>query len=165
MIATSMFLTAKTIVDLNAQKPRVATATEREPVVVILDKAKLYELVNTERVNAGLPPLVVNPLLEQSACLKAQDMVERDYWSHDSPEGEEPWRFFVQVGYAYSHVGENQAYGYNSETETVHNWMSSISHKENILSSYADTGICVLNNISYQSDDVTNLVVQHFGTQ
>ncbi len=49
---------------------------------------------NTERSSNGLPALSINDKLNQAAQAKANDMVARDYWSHNTPDGQEPWVFF-----------------------------------------------------------------------
>ena len=45
---------------------------------------------NKTRVNYGLDPFVENPKLDIAALLKAQDMIEKDYFNHYSPEGKAP---------------------------------------------------------------------------
>jgi uncharacterized protein YkwD len=130
-----------------------------------LDKDKLYPLISIERVKAGLAPLTVNPLLEQSACAKAQHMVDNKYWAHYAPDGTTPWYFMHNVGYIYDKAGENLLYGAYSEEKGVKGWMNSPSHKVNILGTYVETGICVINDVPFQEMKRTNIVVQHFGTQ
>lgn len=149
---------------VQATAPITASIEQPEPVPQ-LNKDKLYALISLERVRAGLAPLTVNPLLEQSACLKAQDMVARNYWSHNAPDGTQPWYFFQQAGYYYTRAGENLLYSYGSDQSAVNGWMNSPTHKANLLGDYAETGMCVLNDITYQGEKHSNLVVQHFGTQ
>jgi len=143
---------------------QVASQSIQQPKPVTLNKQHIYELINAERANAGLAPLATNTLLENSACAKAQHMIDNNYWGHVAPDGTQPWYFFDQAGYAYSRAGENLAYGHNTEESVISVWMNSPTHKENILGDYQEDGLCVLNNITYQGYVGTNLIVHHFGT-
>ena len=147
-----------------ATAPKTATVEAPKPVAT-LNKDKLYALISLERVRAGLAPLTVNVLLEQSACAKAQYMIDKNYWSHDAPDGTQPWYFFEQAGYVYDRAGENQAYNHRTDASLVAAWMNSPLHKQNILGDYKETGICVMNDVAFQGKESTNVIVQHFGTQ
>ena len=48
--------------------------------------ARLFELVNTERVKVGVAPLIIDERLNQSAQFKADNIVKRNYFSHFDPE-------------------------------------------------------------------------------
>lgn len=131
-------------------------------------KQEIIALVNAERVKNGLNPLEENDLLDKSAELKAKDMLERDYWSHNSPEGVETWIFFKKVGYPYLEAGENQAKNFYDVNSIVDGWMLSPSHKENILKVYyEETGVGVVYSTkdSYLFNRGSLVVVQHFGTR
>lgn len=125
---------------------------------------KIVELTNQKRVEAGAPPLDLDPQLTQAALAKAADMFAHDYWAHVSPQGREPWAFVVESGYRYRYAGENLARDFSNPREVVEAWMASPSHKENLLSSrYQDIGVAVVDG---ELNDVeTTLVVQLFGTK
>lgn len=55
-----------------------------------LTKTSLVDLANVSREQSGFQPLRENPVLNQAAYLKAQDMIEKDYFAHYSPEGVSP---------------------------------------------------------------------------
>lgn len=117
---------------------------------------------NMERMKAGLAPLKVNELLNAAAQLKAKDMLERQYWAHNSPDGVEPWFFFKKAGYAYQSAGENLARDFMNTSDMLTAWMSSPTHKANILQpKYEEIGVAVVNGM-FQGVETT-LVVQHFG--
>src|SRR5262245_27999830 len=46
---------------------------------------------NNQRASNGLGGLHLNDKLNQAAQAKANDMVARNYWSHDTPDGNPPW--------------------------------------------------------------------------
>ena len=129
-----------------------------------LTKTSLFEFTNSTRESLGLQPLKENPLLNTAAFLKARDMLEKNYFSHQGPEGLSPWYWFREVGYNYRSAGENLAIGF-LDSEQVHQaWMNSSTHKENILNpNYQEIGIAVLKG-DFQGNETT-LVVQLFGFQ
>ena len=111
---------------------------------------KVHELINEERTSRGLNPLSWNGKLAQAALNHSTDMAKRDYFAHDSPDGQDfQWRY-SQVGFSCSvrlgnviyGGGENIMYldGYYGvdtiATETVDGWMNSPGHRENILTPY-----------------------------
>jgi uncharacterized protein YkwD len=104
-----------------------------EVVELSFSPKNLLKLTNLEREKEGLRTLTLNPLLNESSKLKAEDIQEKAYWAHDSPEGVEPWHFFDITGYSYSHAGENLARGYKKGSEVIQAWMVSTDHRENML--------------------------------
>lgn len=127
-----------------------------------ITKNALVQLINGERQDFGLKTLKENSQLNEAAYLKAQDMLEKDYFSHQSPEGLTPWYWFKEVGYSYQVAGENLAIGFLDSKEVVQAWMASPSHKQNIINSkYTETGIAVLRG-DFQGNDVI-VAVQVFG--
>jgi hypothetical protein len=127
-----------------------------------LTKISLFELANASRQNLGFYPLEENQALNEAAYLKAEDMLEKGYFAHYSPEGITPWYWLERSGYDYTAAGENLAVGF-LESEQVHRaWMDSPSHKKNILNpNYREMGIAVLRG-DFQGGQ-TALVVQFFG--
>jgi uncharacterized protein YkwD len=68
-------------------------------------------------------------------------MVDRHYFSHTSPDGQEPAARAKAAGYPRP-VGENIAVGYSDAFAVMAGWLSSHGHKANILNcDYARTGI------------------------
>jgi hypothetical protein len=123
----------------------------------------IVELTNEERLDKAVPTLRHNTLLDETARRKAQDMVENEYFAHDSPEGVEPWHWFDEVGYNYVHAGENLAIYFDESEEVVEAWMESPLHKQNILKNeYTEIGVAAIEG-TYKGYD-TVFVVQHFGT-
>jgi hypothetical protein len=90
------------------------------------------------------------------------DMLNENYFAHTSPDGITPWYWISKAGYKYVAAGENLAKGF-TESEYVHEaWMSSPSHKANILNStYQDVGIAVVEGTI--NGEKTTIAVQFFG--
>lgn len=120
----------------------------------------ILNLVNQDRIAQGLSELTLNPTLNLAAMAKAEDMLNRDYFSHDGPDGKEPWYWFKALGYNYSYAGENLAEGYTDPIDLEHSWMTSPSHRANILSPfYSEVGLAVVN------ENDRNIIVQFFGSK
>ncbi len=103
---------------------------------------------NAERAKVGEEPLAYNEQLSSAAFLKAQDMLNQQYWAHVAPDGTTPWQWFAKVGYNYAYAGENLAKNFTSTNTTVAAWMESVHHRENILNkNYKDVGFAVVDGV------------------
>lgn len=100
------------------------------------------ELVNRDRTLNKLKPLVADPLLSQAAQLYAEDMLNRNYFSHISPEGKNPRdRYVTAGGSPRVGVGENIAKAeirglgltYGEAEKFQRGWMYSNGHRANLL--------------------------------
>ncbi len=128
-----------------------------------ITRTALQSFINQSRESAGLNSLVENQKLTQAAQLKAQDMVQNNYFSHTSPSGITPWYWFKQIGYNYKYAGENLAIGFYDSREVYNAWLNSPSHKANILNpNYTEVGTAVLGGFGNKD---TIVVVQEFGAQ
>lgn len=125
----------------------------------------LLASTNNARAANGLAPLSLNSQLNNSAQAKAQDMANKNYWAHVSPDGTQPWYFFDQAGYAYIRAGENLAYGFMTSQGAVDGWMNSATHRANILGDYYDVGFGIVNAPDYQSNGQQTIVVAHYGAK
>jgi uncharacterized protein YkwD len=119
---------------------------------------------NDQRIANGLGSLALNGQLNQAAQAKANDMAARNYWSHNTPDGQTPWTFVTAAGYNYQAIGENLAYGFATSSDTITGWMNSPGHRANILNSnYLDVGFGIVNIPDYQSSGPQTLVVAFYG--
>jgi hypothetical protein len=122
----------------------------------------LVDLTNSERHLLSLNQLQANPLLEEAARRKAEDMARKSYFAHVSPEGLTPWHWFDNVGYNFRYAGENLAINFSDSNDVVKAWMNSPSHRANILSGqFTEIGIATAKG-RYQGRETT-FVVQMFG--
>lgn len=104
----------------------------------------MLELVNKERKKLGFKELKLDVTLAKIARLHSQDMLERGYFSHYSPEGESVADRAQKNNIDFLVIGENLAYAPN--LEAAHKGlMNSQGHRANILSTdYGKIGIGVL---------------------
>jgi hypothetical protein len=123
----------------------------------------LLDGTNAQRAANGEGALTLNAQLDQAAQAKANDMAARNYWSHNTPDGQTPWTFVSAAGYNYQAVGENLAYGFATSSDTITGWMNSPGHRANILNSvYVDVGFGVINIPDYQNSGPQTLVVAFY---
>ncbi len=121
---------------------------------------KLLADTNVERQQDQEQSLRLNSQLTQAAQAKAADMASRDYWSHVTPDGKQPWSFIDTVGYQYSSAGENLAYGFGSADATVYGWMNSAEHRANILDKdYREVGFGIATTPDFQGHGRQTIVV------
>lgn len=103
---------------------------------------QVVDLVNKERAAAGLTALKANTKLADVAEKKAEDMRDKNYFSHTSPTYGSPFDMMKQFGITYKSAGENIAKGQKTPQSVMNGWMNSQGHKENILSSkYTEIGV------------------------
>ena len=78
------------------------------------------------------------------ATIKSQDMINKNYFDHNSPTYGSPFDMMKQFGVSYRAAGENIAMGQRSPKEVVTAWMNSEGHRKNILnSSFTKIGVGV----------------------
>ncbi|MFA6392971.1 MAG: CAP domain-containing protein [Candidatus Paceibacterota bacterium] len=101
----------------------------------------LASLTNDERRAENLNTLTVNPILNKAAEMKANDMATKSYFAHTSPEGKTPWYWLGEVGYQYQYAGENLAINFTDSKDVTTAWMTSPTHKANIVKgNYTEIG-------------------------
>lgn len=109
------------------------------------EEAKMVELVNQARAEAGLKPLTVDTSLANVARIKSKDMHDNKYFSHQSPTYGSPFDMMREFGIQYRGAAENIAK--NSSVQAAHtSLMNSEGHRRNILNpSYTHIGIGIYN--------------------
>ena len=112
----------------------------------------MLERHNETRKKHGLKALCVHPTLTRAARAHSQDMLNKDYTSHYSLNGDSVKsrleRFgYTFDGYSYYAMGENIAWGcgsYGAPDRIFTWWMHSSVHRHNILNKkFREVGISV----------------------
>ncbi|CAN5647835.1 hypothetical protein BH23PAT2_BH23PAT2_00320 [soil metagenome] len=125
-----------------------------------ISSQKLLESTNASRLERGAEPLELNNQLRFAAQAKAEHMAKNNYWSHATPDGQQPWVFIDETQYSYVKAGENLAYGFLTSEQTINGWMNSQSHRENMLDkSFLHVGFGFANATGYQGSDTETIVV------
>ena len=145
------------------QLPGTAPITARAAATFDNNAAEqqLFDLINQDRGQNGLGPLVANPTLfniarsaphqvcgnGQTYNGRAQDMIERQYFSHQIPPcGQYVWPVLTSYGVQWTSVGENIAWNtYSPQSTSVTSantaFMNSAGHRANILGAYNQVGV------------------------
>lgn len=106
---------------------------------------QVLQLVNLERADAGLPPVIANPDLQKMADDYACQMIDEGFFGHVDPDTGEGLSDRAAEGkYAYYAVGENLAAGQETAAEAMRVWMESPAHREIILDEkWSEVGVSV----------------------
>ncbi|MEI6352333.1 MAG: CAP domain-containing protein [Candidatus Nomurabacteria bacterium] len=128
-----------------------------------VESSVLIDLTNEARLKYGDSPLLKSDKLEAASLLKASDMIENNYFSHNSPTGVSPWYWIKKAGYNFIYAGENLAIDFTESSDVQNAWLESPAHKANILNDkFTEIGISTkLGNFNGSN---TIFVVEMFGT-
>jgi len=155
-----VLITAIAVVFLASQAQRISLPASDYLASVL--PAVLADLANHDRASNQLASLSVNPMLQEAARLKAEDMATKGYFAHHSPSGVSPWYWISQSGYGFTYAGENLAVNFDDSDAVNTAWMNSPTHRANILNNrFTEIGIATSKGI-YEGGETT-FVVQMFG--
>ena len=105
---------------------------------------QLLQLVNKERAAMGLVKVVADEALQNAALKHAEDMFTRGYFSHDTPEGIDPFERMTHLHIHFKAAGENLAHS-NTLLSAHTGLMKSPGHRANILNAhFGRLGIAIL---------------------
>lgn len=132
-----------------APKPSAQPLPQLVPKELTQDEALMLQLVNKERLQAGLQPLSVDSRLVELARKKSKDMVDVGYFAHYSPTYGSPFDMMRAAGVNYRTAGENIAGA--PTVETAHRaLMNSPGHRANILNpAFTHIGIGIVDGGPY----------------
>jgi len=135
--------TGTAVVSQSTSVPQAANLSSYESQVLFL--------INTIRAQNGLGPLAPNQMLTDIARGRSTDMINRNYFSHYTPEGKNIFNILQGYGVAYRNAGENLAQSKPASIGTseafMNAWMNSPTHKANILrAAYGQIGIGVIDS-------------------
>jgi uncharacterized protein YkwD len=115
---------------------------------------QVVNLINQARISHGCQPFNVSPQLSAAAQAHSQDMAINNFLGHNGSDGSSLGERLTRAGYKWRMVAENIAAGQPTPEAVVVSWMSSGSHRANILN-------CALRDIGigyyYQPDDQPNV--------
>ncbi|ADL06835.1 CAP domain-containing protein [Thermosediminibacter oceani] len=113
------------------------------------DEQQMLNLVNAERVKAGLKPLEIDMRLVDISRKKSKDMIENNYFGHTSPTYGTPFDALKAAGISYRYAGENIA-GAPTVQRAHEGLMNSPGHRANILNpNYNRIGIGIVDGGPY----------------
>ena len=99
---------------------------------------QILKLVNQGRLDAGLPPLTLQPQLSAAAQAHSEDMACKNYTDHIGSDGSDWYARIKTQGYPYRYASENIFYG-NPDfgigpTDAYDFWFNSKVHHDNMFS-------------------------------
>lgn len=129
----------------NSSAPSQPPSVPAAPSWLTENEAKAYLLLNEFRINNGLPPVQIDYQLTVVARLKAQDMVDLDYFSHVSPTYGSINQMLKNAGISFTRAAENLSKAGNVNQAHLQLEYSTKGHRQIMLSpSYNYVGIGVL---------------------
>ncbi len=144
---------------LQRRKSYAKEKTNAEETERTKRKIQVIEGVNMERALMGIASLSYHRDLETSAQLHAEDMLNRGYFDHETPEGLNSSDRIKATGYTDVNaqecrctitvaLGENIAKGQQTVKQVVAEWMASPSHRKAMLSKeYSEIGVGITGDI------------------
>jgi uncharacterized protein YkwD len=136
------------------------------------EEKETFALHNKIRRERDLPAFCVHLKLQKAARAHSEDMIRRDYFSHDTKGKSETFdervkRYgYIPRGYSFYLIGENIAYGSGTSAEPgsiMRAWMSSEGHRHNILNGkFKEIGIGTYSG-TWQGYDGVRMYTADFG--
>lgn len=137
--------TAETV----ATSSNVEIAETASSFTLSQDEQIFFNLINNQRIENDLPEFQIDETLLNLARLKAQDIVDNQYFSHTSPTFGTFFEMLQNHNVSYSKASENIARNINADG-AIESFMNSESHRNNILSQdFNYTGIAVVNSSNW----------------
>ncbi len=149
IVALSVLLASIAAMSASAVDPQPARAAggsnvercEGGKIFLNEKEKKTFVLHNEIRTEHILPTFCVHPRLQEAARAHSKDMIQRDYFSHNTKGRGSFEKRLVRFGYDakgydYYRVGENIALGSGSNgtrESRMSAWMRSDGHRHNIL--------------------------------
>lgn len=100
--------------------------------VTVSENTDFARILNNLRVDRDLSTLSYDVRLDRAAQKHAEDMVNRGYFSHYSPEGDGVRERIIAEGYEPRGWAENLAQGHQNEEQILQAWINSPGHDANL---------------------------------
>ncbi|WP_172298565.1 CAP domain-containing protein [Pseudoruegeria sp. HB172150] len=101
---------------------------------------------NALRRQKGLPPLRISPALMKAAQDQACHMAATKNMTHTGQNGSSIADRVNGVGYRWTFVAENVAFGQRSAGQVMESWAKSSGHRRNMLSGAREIGVALAVN-------------------
>lgn len=149
LVETISFATYQNTIQEEQEKKQVIEQMIKQEAKLTYEEKETLNLINKYRKENGLSELKTFSKLQDVAKLKAEDIVNNEYFSHISPNLGTPFEMLKSNDVEYVIAGENLA-GNATPQKAVEAWINSDSHRDNILErEFEYTGICVVESSIY----------------
>lgn len=113
-------------------------------VIALINDARARPRRCGSQQYVAVPPLRYSAQLSDASRAHAEDMAERSYFDHNTPDGVTPTQRLARTGYQWNLTGENIARGQMSAEEAVAGWLASPGHCANIMEPrFSETGFAL----------------------
>lgn len=177
----AVLLAAATAIAVSAIQPQEANAASTVRVgtcdggsmLLTTAESRTLTMHNQARTANGLPTLCVHRLLTRAARSHSQEMINKDYFAHESFNGETDiarmQRFgYTSSGFSFVKYGENIYRGSGTSgtpSSAFRWWMNSPGHRANILDAdFREVGIGVRTG-DFQGQAGTSMYTVDFGVR
>lgn len=160
-VQPSKTVDVETLNQINATElePTTKSNVKVAPTVPTTVVVGMLEEVNGYRMSNGLNELREDKRLLASSQLKANDMVEQNYWAHTNPQGRDAASFMKEATYPQVYWGENLARCFQTVKGIVNAWINSPSHNRVLLGDFTEAGF----TMAFNAEDNCYYVAGHFG--
>jgi len=106
-------------------------------------------MINSVREQNGINAIAADGALNMVAEIRSSDLINRNYFSHYTPEGTNVFDEMRANGVSFRYAGENLAQSAPASAGTVEGflnaWMNSPTHRDNILrAQYSKIGVSMV---------------------
>jgi len=101
---------------------------------------QIFDLTNSARIKLNLVPYVWDDKAAATAQAHSRDMAANGYFDHKDKLGRSHFDRMLEAGIDYRFAGENISAGQLNAIEAYNNWMNSVKHRQNMLSSLERLG-------------------------
>ena len=130
---------ARLVVAAPIKSAPVTTAVPSAAMVFVAtsDEQRAFDLINAQRVENGMKPLVWDEQVFHVARLHSESMAHEDFFAHTNTEGLDAASRARRAGLkGWNALGENISYNQGFDDPSafaVERWMQSVKHRANIL--------------------------------
>ncbi|MHB1252606.1 MAG: CAP domain-containing protein [Candidatus Humimicrobiaceae bacterium] len=150
-VTTTAFTTKSIDVLGKAVTANASSNAEALPKAAEMDDYEntIAAMINNIRAQNGLNALAADGLLNEVAQIRSQDLMDRNYFSHYTPEGTNVFDVMRDNGVSFRYAGENLAQSAPASVGTpegfINAWMNSPTHMANILrAQYTKIGVSMV---------------------
>jgi uncharacterized protein YkwD len=136
---------------LGASTTGNSTSLEAAPLSNALNEYEntIAAMINNIRVSNGLNALAADGSLNEVADIRGEDLMNRNYFSHYTPEGTNVFDLMRSMSIGFRYAGENLAQSAPASAGTcegfINAWLNSPTHKDNILgANYTKIGVSMV---------------------
>ncbi len=132
------FVLAGLVVSALLGPATAAAGTAPDPSAITANESAMVTALNKDRTNAGLVPVRTDPRLMAIAHARSVDMVEKGYFSHTQPDGDNVFDILSAQKITWYNAGEIIAWNTDAIATTTatanSQWMNSPGHHAIIVS-------------------------------